>query len=83
MAMAEPSTRPSHRARFHGGPKDGARANLTALPSGAPIDGLSTRDDSSGIYVLAGGPDEDGALPYRWMTWAKAAALRGLRFKRI
>ncbi len=70
-------------ARFHGGPKDGARSRVPARPGGHPVEFLTSRDDDRGIYLLAGAPDREGALPYWWMTWVKAAALRGLRLKRV
>jgi len=68
-------------ARLHGGPADGARTKVAALPNGHPTDYLSSHDDRGGVYLLAGAPDREGALPYWWMSWAKGAALRGLRFR--
>lgn len=66
-------------ARLHRGPHDGTRTRVTALPSGQPTEFLSTHEDGRGLYLLAGAPDSEGALPFWWMTWKEAAALVSLR----
>ena len=57
---------------FDGGPWHGSRDLLTSL--GGPPDCVEVPDDDGGLYLLAGGP-EDGCLPYRWITWARAEML--------
>ena len=76
-----PSDRPlpSFDARLHGGPHEGTRTRVAALPSGQPTEFLSSHDDDRGLYLLAGAPDSVGALPYWWMTWTAAAVLASLR----
>ncbi len=68
----------SFDARLHGGPHDGARTRVPALPSRQPTEFLSTHDDDRGLYLLAGAPDSAGVLPFWWMTWAAAAILTSL-----
>jgi hypothetical protein len=74
---------PPFDAHPHGGPHDGTRTRVAALPSGRPTEFLSSHDDDRGLYVPAGAPDTEGALPYWWMTWVKAGALRGLRLRQV
>ena len=50
-----------------------------ARPYGGPREFLTLRDEDGGIYIHAGAPHEDGALPYLWMTWTCAEVLSGLR----
>ena len=66
-------------ARLHGGPHEGTRTRVAALPSGQPTEFLSSHDDDRGLYLLAGAPDSAGVLPFWWMTWKEAAILVSLR----
>jgi len=70
---------PSFDARLHGGPHQGTRRRVAALPSGQPTEFLSSHDDDRGLYLLAGAPDSAGVLPFWWMTWTAAAVLVSLR----
>jgi hypothetical protein len=54
-------------ARLRGGPDDGALVRVASLPGGAPPDFLRAGLDDSGMYVLAGMPHPDGAMPYWFM----------------
>ena len=61
-------------ARLEGGPHHGTKVALRAGPSGGPPDFIYPDDE--GVYALAGAADRGDRLPYWWMSWARAAALR-------
>lgn len=65
-----------YTARLEGGPGDGIAIAVRELPSGDPPDFMYSPADDKGVYALAGAADNDGTLPYWWMPWARAAALR-------
>lgn len=63
-------------ARFMTGPRDGGLAHVLALESGQPPDILLTPEQPDWIYILAGGPQQDGSLPYLYMPPSKAEVVR-------
>ena len=63
-----------YTARLEGGPKDGRKVAVRARSSGGPPDFILADDE--GVYALAGAAGYLGFLPYRWMSWSRAAALR-------
>lgn len=65
-----------YAARLDNGPHDGRTIRVRAQAHGGPPDFIYADDD--GAYALAGAADHEGALPYWWMPWARAAALRHL-----
>lgn len=63
-----------HRAKLEGGPSDGRRVAVRVGSSLLPPDFILADED--GVYALAGAASHEGYLPYRWMSWGRAAALR-------
>lgn len=78
VAPRDWNERKTHYARFEGGPRDATQTVVLALDSGQPPDVLLTPGRREWIYLLAGGPREDGSFPYLWMPKSKIAALRQL-----
>ena len=50
---------------------------MRVRPSLLPPDFILADED--GVYALAGAAGHQGYLPYRWMSWNRAAALRHIR----
>jgi hypothetical protein len=70
--------RRTFEARLEGGPRHASVRRIWALVSGEPPDFVYVPGSDEGVYARAGGPGADGHLPYWWMTWTRAAALRCL-----
>lgn len=69
MEKSTTSTTPqTYRATLRGGPDDGASMLVNPMPGGVPPDFFHAGPDDPGVYVLAGAPLEDGALPYWFIS---------------
>jgi hypothetical protein len=70
------SPRRTYVARFEGGPRHGAAAQVRAVASGFPPDLIRHPGQPTGVYLLAGGPRADGSVPYWWMSRMRLADFR-------